>query len=100
MIMPFQGFPNTLCRIISAGQYIFMPIVCSIVIQTSEKSMVLWSIDMRNLSLEKGKLQVFHFLPVDNLCIQIQAKTIYQFLYIINSFLGIPACVNMKENRS
>ncbi len=57
--------------------------------------MILGYVNMRYAGLEEGELKISHFFPVNNFCVEVEAKFINQDLDVVDGELGVPATIHV-----
>ena len=87
VIVPLEWLAHALGRVIGAGQDVPEPVFRREIVQTGEERMVLWGIEMGDLRLEEGELEVAHLVPVNDLSVQVQLEAVHQPFDVVRGLL-------------
>ena len=99
VIVPLERLAHALGRIIGAGQDVVEAVLGGEVVQAGEERVILRRVEVRDLRLEEGELQVLHLEPVDHLGVEVEMQAFDQPLDVVDRLLGVPAGVDVKDQR-
>ena len=99
VVHPLDRISDALGRIVGSGQNVLNAVLLSELVHRREKGMILRRVDVRHAGLEVGELQIAHLLPVDDFRVEIQTQLVDQLLDVVYRLLGIPAGIDMKDQR-